>query len=158
MNLLPSSALLIYFKEYEKFHQTKGNKYCHMFGIPGVTFSLIGLLAHVVLWTPAGMAANEALFQVDLGFILLIAGAIFSIRIDPKLSVPYLLAMYFMYLTSRHLSLPVLFTIQALSWVLQLFGHYRYEKKSPAFLKNIESLLIGPMWIFAYFIRYYRPT
>lgn len=158
MNLFPSSALMIYFKEYEKYHQTKGNKFCHMFGVPGVTFSLLGLLSHVVLWAPAGMAPNEALFQLDLGIILFLIGAIFSIKVDFKLSIPFLLAMYLMYLLSRHLPLSVLIGIQVLSWVFQLYGHYKYEKKSPAFFKNIESLLIGPMWVFAYFIRYYRPA
>ncbi len=171
MNLLPSSALMIYFNEYELTHKTRGNKICHFFGVPGVTLSLLGLLSHAVLWSPLPasesaltafsmglFSSNIPLFQVDLGIILLAFAAVFSIRIDFKLSIPYLLALYFGYLTFRHLSLPVLIGIQLISWIFQFVGHYRFEKKSPAFFKNLESLLIGPLWIFAYGIGYYRPT
>ena len=34
-------------------------------------------------------------------------------------------------------------------WVLQFVGHYVYEKRSPAFMKNLTHLLVGPLWILA---------
>jgi uncharacterized membrane protein YGL010W len=34
-------------------------------------------------------------------------------------------------------------------WVFQFIGHYVYEKKSPAFYKNLAHLLVGPLWILA---------
>ncbi len=155
MNTLPSPALIIDFKDYEQYHQSKGNKLLHMVGIPLVLFSLLGLLSHVVLWSPG---AADALFRVDLGIILFFVGAIYTARIDAKLSVPYLLFAYLNYLLARHLSLPVLTGLQALAWIFQLAGHYVFEKKSPAFFSNLAQLFIGPLWIFAWMIGYYRPT
>ena len=154
MNALPSSALMIHFKDYERFHQTKGNKYTHIVGVPLVLISLLGLLAHVVLWAPS----PDSLFRIDLGIILFFCGAIFSLRVDKKLSVPYLLFCYLSYLLARHLSISTLVILQVIAWVFQLWGHYAYEKKSPAFLNSMSHLFIGPMWIFAWIIGYYRPS
>lgn len=154
MSILPSSALMIYFKEYEQYHRTKGNKITHLVGVPLVMFSLLGLLSHVVLWTPA----PEALFRLDLGLVLLIAGMIFSVRVDPKLSVPFGLYVVLNYLLARHLSLPVLAGLQVIAWAIQFWGHYVYEKKSPAFFTTLEHLFIGPLWIFSWVIGYYKPT
>jgi uncharacterized membrane protein YGL010W len=153
MNTLPSSALLIYFKDYEKYHRTPGNKKTHLLGIPGVLFSLVGLLGKAVLWTPS----EGSLFPLDLGIILVVLGALFSLKVDWKLGIPFTLFAYLNYLTARHLSVSALVIIQVLSWVLQLLGHYVYEKKSPAFLTSLEHLFIGPMWIFSWAIGYYKP-
>lgn len=155
MTTLPSSALLIYFKDYENYHYTKGNKFTHLFGIPFVIFSLLGLLSHVNLWAPFGI---QGLFKVDLGFLLFLSAAVFSLRVDWKLGAPFTLYAYLNYILAQHLPMSLLIALQVLGWFLQLWGHYRYEKKSPAFLTSIEHLFIGPMWIFAWVIHYYEPT
>jgi uncharacterized membrane protein YGL010W len=154
MSALPTPALLIYFKDYEQYHRTKGNKLTHILGIPGVLFSLLGLLAKVVLWAPS----DGSLLTLDLGVILLLVGAAFSLKVDWKLGIPFTLFAVLNYLIARHLSLTALIVIQVLAWVLQLLGHYVYEKKSPAFLTSLEHLFIGPMWIFSFFIGYYKPS
>jgi uncharacterized membrane protein YGL010W len=154
MNSLPSSALLIYFKDYENYHQTKGNKLSHFIGIPFVLFSLLGLLSHITLWAPT----LQSLFKIDLGFILFLSGAIFSMRVDYKLGIPFSLYAYLNYLIAQNIPVAFLIAIQVVGWFLQLWGHFRYEKKSPAFFTSLEHLFIGPMWIFAWMIGYYRPT
>ena len=154
MSTLPTSALLIHFKDYEQFHQTKGNKITHMAGIPFVLFSLVGLLAHLTLWSPS----VDSLFQIDLGLLLALFGGIYSIRVDYKLGIPFALYVYLNYLLARHVPLSYLTVIQILGWVFQLGGHAYYEKKSPAFFTSVEHLFIGPMWIFAWAIGYYKPN
>jgi uncharacterized membrane protein YGL010W len=153
MATLPTPALIIYFKDYEQYHQTKGNKRTHLAGIPLVLFSLVGLLARVVLWAPSA----ESLLRLDLGLILAIAGGIFSLRVDWKLGIPFFLYGFANYLIARHLELNLLIALQVIGWVLQFFGHIVYEKKSPAFFTSLEHLFIGPMWIFAWVTGYYRP-
>ena len=154
MSTLPSSALMIYFKDYEQYHQTRGNKRTHLLGIPLVLFSLVGLLSHAVLWT----ASQESLFPIDLGLLLVVAGALFSLKVDWKLGIPFVLYAYLNYLLARHLTLNSLIALQIVGWILQLFGHIVYERKSPAFLTSVEHLFVGPMWIFAWVIGYYKPT
>ena len=154
MSTLPTSALMIHFKDYEQYHKSKGNKRTHLVGIPFVLFSLLGLLSHGVLWT----ASQESLFPVDFGVILAVAGGIYSIRVDWKLGIPFFLYTYVNYLFARHLSLNLLIALQIAGWIFQLFGHFYYEKKSPAFFTSLEHLFIGPMWIFAWAIGYYKPS
>ncbi|MBU6153227.1 MAG: DUF962 domain-containing protein [Bdellovibrionales bacterium] len=154
MTTLPTSALMIYFKDYEQYHRTKGNKLTHFVGIPAVMFSLLGLLSHVVLWSPSA----DSLFPIDLGVILLLAGAAFSLKVDWKLGIPFTLFCYANYLWARHLPLNLLVAIQVVGWVFQLLGHFIYEKKSPAFLTSLEHIFIGPMWIFSWVIGYYKPS
>ncbi len=125
----------------------------HLAGIPFVLFSLLGLLSHVLLWAPT----PDSLFRIDLGFLLALFGSVYSIRVDYKLGIPFALFAYLNYLLSRHVPMNYLIAIQVLGWVFQLWGHFQYEKKSPAFLNSLEHLFIGPMWIFAWVIGYYRP-
>ena len=51
------------------------------------------------------------------------------------------------YLGARPISLAWLGGLQAAGWVLQFIGHGVYEKRSPAFVRNLVHLLIGPLWI-----------
>ena len=154
MSTLPSTALLIHFKDYEQYHQTKGNKMTHLLGVPLVLFSLVGLLSKVVLWAPS----PESLFRVDLGILLFILGSIYALRLDFKLGIPYALYAYLNYILARHLGLGLLVALQVIAWILQLYGHKVYEKKNPAFFTSLEQLLVGPMWIFAWVIGYYSPN
>lgn len=117
-------------------------------------FSLLGLLSHLTLWAPV----PDSLFRLDLGFLLFGVGALYALRIDSKLSIPFTLFAYLNYLLARHLSLPLLTGIQIVGWVIQLVGHYFFEKKKPAFFSNITQIFIGPLWIFAWMIGYYKPT
>ena len=45
--------------------------------------------------------------------------------------------------------IPMAVGLFILGWVLQFVGHYVYEKKSPAFFRNVTHLLVGPLWILA---------
>ena len=126
----------------------------HLLGIPFVLFSLVGLLSYITLWSPS----PDSLFKLDLGLLLVLGGAVFSLRVDYKLGIPFSLYAYLNYLLARHCPLTALIAVQVLGWVFQLWGHYAYEKKSPAFLTSIEHLFVGPMWIFSWLIGYYKPT
>ena len=145
---------MIYFKDYENYHRTQGNKMTHIIGVPLVMFSLLGLLSHIAIWSPS----PDSLLRIDGAIPLMLFGIGFAFKIDAKLAVPFSLYTIFLYLLARHLSLPVLVALQIVAWGFQLFGHYQYEKKSPALLTTIEHAFIGPMWIFAWMIGYYQPT
>lgn len=38
-------------------------------------------------------------------------------------------------------------------WILQLIGHYKYEKKKPSFLTGVRHLVIGPVWLLSRLLR-----
>lgn len=123
------------FKSYAEYHQHPGNKMTHYFGIPMIFFSSLGLLSSL------------AIFGIDLG---LIAGTLvlmyyLSLSFNQNLIVAPIIAT--MYAVAYALPLWSHWVLFIVGWILQGIGHYHYEKKSPAFLTNLEHLLIGPLWI-----------
>jgi uncharacterized membrane protein YGL010W len=45
-----------------------------------------------------------------------------------------------------------MFGIFFVSWIFQFIGH-KIEGAKPSFLKDIQFLLVGPMWILGYLYR-----
>jgi uncharacterized membrane protein YGL010W len=140
------------FDEYAKDHQTKGNIFTHYFGIPMIVISLLGFLS---MWVLRDSFMNTPYIRLDGGVILILLSAIYYFTLDWKITIPFLFAIAACYFFSRSLTWQLLLAFQVFGWILQLYGHYRFEKGSPAFAKNKEHLLIGPLWIFAKLVGFY---
>ncbi len=139
------------FAEYREYHTTRGNVISHYVGIPLIATSLLGLLAMVTFGNDSFKAS---MLRPDLGWVLWAIGVGFYLYLDWKIALPFSLVMTGMYLIGRSLSLEILIAMQVVGWGSQYVGHLVYEKKSPAFYKNLTHMLIGPLWIFAKAIRY----
>jgi uncharacterized membrane protein YGL010W len=136
--------LAAYFREYAGFHRTPGNEYCHYLGIPMIMLAILGLFGKVAF----GPAITPEL-RLDLGVLSLIAATAWYLTLDWRIGAPFGLLSLGVYFVGRAIPSPWLWGLFVLGWVFQLVGHYWYEKKSPAFMKNIEHILIGPLWVFA---------
>lgn len=141
------------FNDYQEYHRTQGNVVSHYIGIPLIVVSLLGLLSLVRF---GGASLQDSLVRPDLGWILLFVGIGFYFYLDWKIALPFSLVIIGCYLIGRSLngSVAVLVAMQVVGWISQYVGHLKYEKKSPAFYKNITHTLIGPLWIFSKLIRY----
>jgi uncharacterized membrane protein YGL010W len=137
-----SPALKAHFSDYAAFHGTPGNKACHYVGIPLIVVSLFALLGAVPLVTVGG-------FTVTLAEVLLLAATAYYLRLDPALAALMLAASALLVVVGRRIPLPVAVVLFVLGWILQFIGHYVYEKRSPAFYRNLAHLLVGPLWILA---------
>ena len=142
-----SKRLAGYFNNYASFHKTKGNQTTHMIGIPLIVISLLGLLAKIKFGVEP--SSHEALLQWDGGILLTVFGVIFYLYMDWKIAIPFSLVILGCYFIGRAIPSPVNGALFVGGWIFQLVGHAYYEKNRPAFLKNFEHLLIGPLWIFA---------
>ena len=134
-------SLDYYFSSYAAYHQTKGNKFTHYLGIPLIVFSTLGLFNLV--------GFNSWL---NLGMILWLGSSIFYSKLDWRRGIPFSVLMFVLYLASLQVAGAVHVLLFVIGWILQTIGHYKYEKKSPAFLTNVSHLLIGPFWIFCSFL------
>ncbi|TAH37453.1 MAG: DUF962 domain-containing protein [Planctomycetota bacterium] len=132
-----SDRLQRWFQDYGSYHQTRGNKLCHDFGIPMIVASVLGLLACV----PLG--------PVDLGLAVWGLISLWYWSLDWRVGVPFSALALGLWFPARLVPLPALWAMFVLGWILQFLGHIRYEKKSPAFFTNLRHLLIGPLWVFA---------
>jgi uncharacterized membrane protein YGL010W len=133
------TTLDAYFASYDGFHQTKGNKLTHYVGIPLIVFSAFGLLAAIPLPAPDWFS---------LGLVAWLGSTFFYVRLDAKKGGVFSVITLVTYLASRWFSWKLHLALFVVGWILQLVGHYKYEKKSPAFLQNLSHLLIGPFWIY----------
>ena len=121
-----------WFDEYSKSHQNKTNKLIHWFCVPTILFSIIGILAH---------------FSALLTALIIVLCLIFYGRLDLVLAV----AMAALMLTMAWLIfvLPVgtgfYITLFVFAWIGQFYGH-KIEGKKPSFFKDLQFLLIGPIW------------
>ena len=131
-------AIEQHFKSYSEYHQTKGNKLTHYVGIPLIVFGTFGLFSKVGI--------NEFL---NLGFLFWILTSIYYIKLDQyKYAIPFCIMSFGVYGASLYLQATTHAVIFIVGWIFQAIGHYKYEKKSPAFLTNFYHLLIGPYWIY----------
>jgi uncharacterized membrane protein YGL010W len=137
-----SPVLREHFADYGAFHATPGNKACHSLGIPMIFFAVIALLSHVPLFRVDGLA-------VTLAEPVIAAVMLYYLRLDAALAAMMLVVSVVSAVAGRFVPVPAAAVLFVLGWVLQFVGHYVYEKKSPAFFRNVTHLLVGPLWILA---------
>jgi uncharacterized membrane protein YGL010W len=127
------------FADYAAYHQTKGNKWFHRFGIPMIMLTLLGMLARV------GVSVGG--LRVDLAMLLIVVAEVVYLMLDWRLGAVMLVVSVGFYFLGAAMPLWLNVTLFVVGWIFQFLGHSVYEKKSPAFLTNALHLLIGPLWI-----------
>ena len=121
---------------------TPGNKACHYVGIPLIVLTLFSLLGAVPLFAVGS-------YTVTLAEVLLVLATVYYLTLDRTLAVLMFVASAALLVLGRTLPLGVALGLFVLGWVFQFVGHYVYEKRSPAFYRNLAHLLVGPLWILA---------
>lgn len=137
-----SPVLAAHFADYASFHRTAGNQACHYLGIPLIVLTLFSFLAGVPL-TSVGS------FGLTAAELILVAVVLYYLTLDTALAGLMLLLFAVFDVLGRQLPVSVALGLFVLGWVFQFAGHYVWEKKSPAFYRNLAHLLVGPLWIAA---------
>ena len=126
--------------EYEGYHQTLGNEVCHYIGIPSIIAGSATLLGHVPLVTLGS-------FTLTLAEVIAAAIAVFYLASARVLGLVTALLLAVLVAVGRALPFWVGFGIFVAGWAFQFIGHAAFEHRSPAFLRNLLHLLVGPAWI-----------
>ena len=137
-----SPALRSHFADYAAFHATAGNQACHYVGIPLIVFTLVALLTRVPLGSVGGIG-------VTLAEVTVVAVTAWYLTLDLPLALAMLVATSLFAFLGRRVPVLPCVALFVVGWIFQFIGHYVYEKKSPAFYKNLAHLLVGPLWIVA---------
>ena len=128
--------------DYEQHHKSQANKWTHYIGIPLIVIGIINFLWHVPLF-----AVSEA-YTVTLAEPVILGFAAFYARMH--LGIGAAMLIFFAALFGAAVLIGNIWVALGLfigGWILQFVGHGVFEKRSPAFTKNLLHLLIGPMWI-----------
>ncbi|MGH8630936.1 MAG: DUF962 domain-containing protein [Burkholderiales bacterium] len=134
-----------FFADYAEHHRSEGNQWCHALGIPLIAAGLLGLAA-VELTRVAG-------WPVEASVVLIVALAPVYMWMDARLGAALTVAYVLLYLGARMLGWPANLGLFVGGWALQFVGHGVYEKRSPAFFRNLVHLLVGPLWVMNHFLR-----
>ena len=146
------SALLA---EYGESHQNPTNKLVHWVCVPLIMFSLLGLLWSV----PAPAALRNVSPWLNWGTLVMALALLYYVRLSGRLALGMVLVWVAMAAGLRVVAgtaaLPlwtICLLIFALAWVGQFWGH-KVEGKKPSFLKDLQFLLIGPLWLLHFVYR-----
>jgi len=138
-----------FFADYAEHHRSEGNQWCHALGIPLIAAGLLGLAA-VELGRIGG-------WPVELSAVLMVALAPVYVGLDARLGAALTVLYVLLYLGARMLGWQINLGLFVLGWALQFVGHGVYEKRSPAFFRNLVHLLVGPLWVMNHFL-HLRPA
>lgn len=123
--------------DYASHHRTRGNLVCHAFGITLIVFGLISFLREVGLGGDLTLA--EAVIAVAFLYYLVL---------DLPLALAFLGEAILLDVLARVVGdWRVGLAAFVVGWILQGIGHARFEKRSPAFFKNLIHLMVGPVFL-----------
>jgi uncharacterized membrane protein YGL010W len=125
--------------DYGSSHQSRGNVLCHAVGITLIVFGVLVMLHAIPIngpWTlseAAVAAASLAYLSLDLPLGLATTAALVILDLGARAT-----------LRSQWGWGAAAFVA---GWIFQGIGHAVYEKKSPAFFRNLVHLLVGPAFL-----------
>ena len=136
--------------EYGESHRNPVNKKIHWVCVPLIMLSVLGML-----WFAPRPGLFAALSPyLNWATLLILSSLAYYAVLSPRLAAGMLIVSALMCLVLElltRLPWPLLWTSIALfvgAWVGQFIGH-KIEGKKPSFFKDIQFLLIGPVWLLA---------
>lgn len=140
--------------EYGESHRTAANKSIHWVCVPLIMLSVVGLLWSI----PVPRALTQASPLFNWGVLLLVLALIYyyalAWRLALGMTVVTVIVIAIVYGADR-LPLPLWLLsliVFVAAWIGQFIGH-KIEGKKPSFFKDLQFLLIGPLWLLAFVYR-----
>lgn len=135
--------------EYGASHQNPTNKLIHYICVPAIYWSVMA-----ILWALPEPNALQTLPAFNWAVVAVVLIQLYYFMLSPKLALvalPFNLVMLWLcaVVDSSGWSLVwTAITVFVLAWIGQFIGH-QVEGKKPSFLKDVQFLLIGPLWLVA---------
>ena len=144
--------------EYGESHRNPANKLLHWICVPIIVVSLVGLLWYLPV--PQQLRAMSPL--LNWGTVLLVGAVLYYVAMSWSLG-------------ARHGAVrgrgarfrrcgcrrcrgrygSCAWRLFVVAWIGQFIGHH-YEGKRPSFFKDVQFLLIGPLWLLSFIYRKLR--
>ncbi len=150
---MPRSAQA-WFDEYSESHRNPTNKLLHWVCVPLILLSVLGLL-----WAlPIPAAFREVSPLLNWGALVALAAVLYYFTLSASLGFGMslmILAMLAIIYWLDQLPVPLwvsCVTLFVVAWIGQFIGH-AVEGKRPSFFKDVQFLMIGPLWLLAHVLR-----
>ena len=139
------------FDEYAESHQNSVNKGLHWLCVPSILLSLMGLILSIPV--PVYMASISA--NLNWLSLLVFLVLVYYYALSFKLGIGMTVVMWvFWQILGWMSSFPIplwqtSIVIFVVAWIGQFIGHV-IEGKKPSFFKDVQFLLIGPIWLLSF--------
>lgn len=144
------------FSEYAESHQNSTNKTIHWICVPLIFWSILGFISlipspHIFIeyFGMISIVSLVAIFLVTF-FYFRLSWRIALIMVFIMLLMEHL--VYFINIEFQHKSWICFLSVFVLSWIGQFYGH-KIEGKKPSFLKDLQFLLVGPIWLLHFILK-----
>lgn len=144
------------FAEYSKSHRNATNKLIHWICVPLIFWAILGFISLI----PAPHLCISYFGCISMvSIITVVLITLFYLRLSLLISIIMfaltLVSEHLIYLTNISLEKQSLFlylSVFIVAWIFQFIGH-KIEGQRPSFLKDIQFLLIGPIWLLTYILK-----
>lgn len=139
--------------EYGESHRHRLNKIVHWVCVPAIMFSVLGLL-----WPIGEPAALIRIPFLNWAVITVALALIYYMLVSKRLALGILALAVIMlgileWLDRAGASVWLIsLALFVCAWIAQFAGHH-IEGRRPSFLKDVQFLLIGPLWLLAQLYR-----
>jgi len=137
--------------EYGESHKNETNKTIHWICVPAIFFTIVGLFYCIKL--PFQLTPS---LHLNVAMILVLAVTLYYFFLSRTIWIGMLLfgvlCLVLCYAIERSGLAPlwlVCIILFAAAWIGQFYGH-KVEGKKPSFFKDIQFLMIGPMWLMSF--------
>jgi uncharacterized membrane protein YGL010W len=143
--------------EYGESHQHPANKAIHWICVPLIVLSLVSLLWEL----PIPERFIEISPLMNWGTLFLLTALVYYFVLSISLAFGMVAVTGALILATHWLdglALPLWQLALAIfvgAWIGQFIGH-RIEGRKPSFLKDLQFLMIGPLWLLAQVYRWMR--
>lgn len=150
-------AIQIWLDEYGESHRTAANKSIHWVCVPLIMLSVIGLVWCIPvpsIWVARSVFLN---WGVLLAMAALLYYYVLAWRLALGMTLVSAAMVFIVYFVTLFSAWPWLVwaIVFVVAWIGQFVGH-KVEGKKPSFFKDLEFLLIGPLWLLAFLYRRLR--
>ena len=140
-------------EEYGESHQNPTNKAIHWFCVPAIFFSTVGLFWSIPQGPLAGVLPGPFGEFLNWATIGLVLTTLWYLKMSISLAIGMVgvsasmvgLCVWVLGATTSPLWQTSLIVF-VVAWIGQFVGH-KIEGKKPSFFKDLQFLLVGPMWL-----------
>jgi uncharacterized membrane protein YGL010W len=136
--------------EYAASHQNPTNKVLHWICVPPIVLAVMGLL-----WSlPVPSVFSETSVWLNWATLVTLAALLYYSALSASLTIGIVVTFIGLLLIVHGLASlrwPLWITslgVFAMAWIGQFVGH-ALEGKRPSFFRDVQFLLIGPLWLLA---------
>lgn len=136
--------------EYGASHRNPTNEILHWICVPPIVLAVMGLLWSV----PVPIAFSDTSVWLNWATLVTLAALLYYAVLSPALTIGIVIAFTGLLLIVHGLASLrwplwiISLTVFVVAWIGQFVGH-ALEGKRPSFFKDVQFLLIGPLWLLA---------